>query len=165
MAATKDVILGRIEADERAWTALVAAVPPERMNEPGPMGDWSFKDLVSHLISWRSRTLGRLAAARAGAPRPGNAWPVEMATDDDAINAWFRDQHADRAAADLLDEYAGMFARLTAAVSALPADSFVAESETPGYFRWRDANGEIESDFSGHLNDHAADVRSWLGKG
>jgi len=51
------------------------------------------------------------------------------------------------------------------AVAALPGDSFVSESETPGYFRWRDTAGEIESDFSGHLLDHVDDVRAWLARG
>ena len=52
------------------------------------------------------------------------------------------------------------------AVAALPPEAFVAESaETPGYFRWRDTAGELESDFSGHLRDHVDDVRGWLATG
>jgi hypothetical protein len=163
MASTKDAILARIGADEAAWSALVAQVPAERMTEPGPMGEWTFRDLVSHLLRWRLRTISRLDAARAGEPRPANPWPAGM-TDDDPINAWFRDQDADRRPADVLAEYAASFARLSRAVEALPADAFVAESGTSGYFRWRDSNGELESDFSGHLADHADDVRGWLAK-
>lgn len=164
MASTKDVILGKINADEAAWKALVADVPAERMGEPGPMGEWSFRDLVSHLLSWRNRTIGRLDAARQGAPRPANPWPASV-VDDDPINAWLLDQDAGRSAQDLLAAYGASFARVAAAVHALPAESFVSESEaSPGYFRWRDTLGEIESDFSGHLNDHAGDVRAWLAK-
>ena len=165
MASTKDVILARIDADEQAWNELAAQVPPARMDEPGPMGDWSFKDLVSHLLAWRVRTLGRLSAAQQGAARPGNPWPAAMGTDDDGINAWFRDQDAGRSTADMLAEYAGTFGRLRAAVAACPPEAFIAESSTPGYFRWKDNTGELESDFSGHLNDHAADVRAWLAAG
>jgi hypothetical protein len=83
--------------------------------------------------------------------------------DDDPINAWFRDQDAGRSAADLLAAYGASFARIAAAVDALPAESFIAESPgSPGYFRWRDSAGEVESDFSGHLLDHLDDVRAWL---
>ncbi|MEO5703768.1 MAG: maleylpyruvate isomerase N-terminal domain-containing protein [Candidatus Limnocylindrales bacterium] len=164
MASTKDVILAKIEADEAAWQALVADVPPARLDEPGPMGEWSFKDLVSHLLAWRNRTITRLHAASNGAPRPPAPWPATL-TDDDPINAWFRDQDADRSADDLLADYAASFDRVAAAVAALSPDAFLAESETsPGYFRWRDTAGEIESDFSGHLNDHADDVRTWLAR-
>lgn len=162
MASTQDAILTKLKADQAAWQALVADVPPARMDEPGPMGEWSFKDLVSHLLAWRNRTIGRLQAASQGAPRPPAPWPTGV-TDDDPINAWFRDQDANRSAEDLLAAYAASFDRVAGAVAALPADAFIAESATsPGYFRWRDNTGEIESDFSGHLVDHAGDVRDWL---
>jgi len=125
------------------------------------MGDWSFHDLVSHLLAWRSRTIGRLRAAAAGAPRPPAPWPASM-TEDDPINAWFREQDASRGTDDLLADYAASFDRIRDAVAALSADAFVGPSDTDGYFRWRDAAGELQSDFSGHLNDHVADVRAWL---
>jgi hypothetical protein len=165
MASTKDQMLAKIKADKGAWASLAGDVPAGRMAEPGAMGEWSFRDLVSHLLAWRTRTIGRLEAAQAGAPRPANPWPASV-TDDDPINAWFRDQDGARSADDLLAEYAVSFGRLSRAVEALPADAFIAESETsPGYFRWRDTSGEVESDFSGHLQDHADDVRAWLVKG
>jgi mycothiol maleylpyruvate isomerase-like protein len=165
MTSTKDLILARIAEDEGAWHALVADVPLARMGEPGPMGDWSFKDLVSHLLAWRNRTIGRLEAAAQGAPRPPQPWPAEV-TDDEPINAWFRDRDANRSSDDLLAAYAASFSRVSGAVAALAPESFIAESaETPGYFRWRDTAGELESDFSGHLRDHVDDVRAWLATG
>lgn len=164
MTTIKDEILRRIDADEAAWNDLVAQVPSARMDEPGPMGDWSFRDLVSHLLAWRNRTASRLQAAAAGAPRPPAPWPAGM-NEDDPINAWFRDQDAGRSAEDLLADYTGSFGRIRDAVAALSADAFVGEGGTPGYYRWRDTAGEVESDFSGHLGDHADDVRAWLGAG
>jgi hypothetical protein len=165
MTSTKDVLLARIDEDEGAWHALAAEVPISRMDEPGPMGDWSFRDLVSHLLAWRNRTIGRLEAAALGAPRPPQPWPAGV-SDDEPINAWFRDQDTGRTADDLLAAYAASFGRVTGAVAALPPEAFVAESaETPGYFRWRDSAGELESDFSGHLRDHVDDVRGWLATG
>ena len=164
MPTVKDDILSRIDADERAWNGLAAQVPPARLDEPGPMGEWSFRDLVSHLLAWRNRTATRLHAAASGAPRPPAPWPAGM-TEDDPINAWFRDQDAGRSADELLADYAASFGRIRSAVAAMPADAFLRESETPGYFHWRDSAGELESDFSGHLNDHADDVRTWLARG
>lgn len=164
MASTKDVILGKIKADESAWAALVADVSTARMDEPGPMGEWSFRDLVGHLLSWRNRTIGRLQASAQGAPRPPAPWPAGI-DDDEPINAWLRDQDEGRSASDLLAAYAASFDRVSGAVAALPDSSFVAESaETPGYFRWRDNSGEVESDFSGHLLEHVDDVRAWLAR-
>jgi hypothetical protein len=165
LPSTKDVLLARIADDEIAWHALVAEVPVVRRGEPGPMGDWSFRELVSHLLAWRNRTIGRLEAAAQRAPRPPQPWPAGV-TDDEPINAWFREQDASRTAEDLLAEYAASFGRVSTAVAALPPEAFVAESATtPGYFRWRDTAGELESDFSGHLREHVDDVRAWLASG
>ena len=165
MASVKEQILQGVAADEIAWNRLVAEVPPARMSEPGPMGDWTFRDLVSHLLAWRDRTISRLEAAGAGAPRPANPWPAGT-DDDDPINDWFRRRDDGRTAADLLQAYAASFARLTAAVAALAPAAFVHESPaSPGFYRWRDNAGELESDFSGHLNDHSDDVRAWLARG
>jgi hypothetical protein len=164
MTTIKDEIVGRLDADQAAWHDLVARVPVSRMAEPGPMGEWSFRDLVSHLLAWRNRTIGRLEAAAAGAARPPAPWPAGM-DEDEPINAWFRDQDAGRSADDLLGAYEASFPRLRDAVGALPAAAFVAETETPGYYRWRDSAGELQSDFSGHLQDHAADVEAWLARG
>ena len=86
-------------------------------------------------------------------------------TEDDPINEWFRDQDAGRSAEDVLTEYADSFATIRGAVAAMPPEAFLGEADTPGYFRWRDEAGELTSDFSGHLADHADDVRSWLAKG
>lgn len=48
-ATTKGQALAAIDAERNAWRELVAAVGPGRMDAPGPMGDWTFKDLVAHL--------------------------------------------------------------------------------------------------------------------
>lgn len=163
MAWSRDEIKARILADHGAWRALLARVEPGWMDEPGPMGEWSFKDLVSHLLAWRNRMVDRVEAAAAGRPRPANPWPAGM-NEDDPINAWFRDRDAPRSAAELVAAYDGSFDRLAGALESLPTSTSFADGGTAGYFRWTDANGEIESDFFGHLGDHVADVDSWLAR-
>jgi hypothetical protein len=111
MTSTRDEIVGRIRADHETWRTLVAEVGPARVDAPGAMGDWSFKDLVSHLSRWRSRTISRLEAAAEGRPRPANPWPADLA-DDDPVNAWFRDQDAPRSGDELLAEYDASFDRV-----------------------------------------------------
>ena len=154
----------RFRTDRATWNALVANVPAGRMDEPGPMGEWTFKDTVSHLAGWRSRTVRRVEAAVRGEPRPGDAWPSDM-TDSDPINDWIRSQGAKRSVVDLLAEYDASFERMAVGVSALPATANPVESDTSGYFRWNDASGPLESDFFNHLAGHVDDVEAWLAKG
>ena len=94
MATSAQDLAARFPAERAAWRALVAKVPPERMDEPGAMGEWTFRDTVSHLAAWRRRTIGRLEAAARGEPRPPNPWPA--GTDGDKTNDWFREQDANR---------------------------------------------------------------------
>jgi len=131
------------------------------MDEPGPMGEWTFKDLVGHLGAWRSRNVARLEAAVRREPRPVNPWPETM-TEDDPINDWFRERDSDRPVDDLLGEYDASFDRMATAIETLPDDAILGEADTPGYYRWRDTEGEIQSDFFNHLDAHVADVEAWL---
>jgi hypothetical protein len=94
----RDQALAAIDAERAAWDALVAAVGERRLDEPGPMGEWSFKDLAAHLTGWRARTVQRLEAAVRGEPEPSPPWPAEF-EDDDEINDWIHQGNRDRPAA------------------------------------------------------------------
>src|SRR5919201_4111436 len=97
-------LLDDIQREQRFWRDLVAQVGRDRMDEPGPMGEWTFKDLVSHLAGWRGRTLARLEALAAGRGEPPAPWPAEL-KDDDTINAWIRERDRNRPLDDVLAEY------------------------------------------------------------
>ena len=49
-------LVAQLKADQQAWRDLVAEVG-DRVAEPGPMGEWTFRDLAAHLMGWRERTL------------------------------------------------------------------------------------------------------------
>ena len=62
---SKQEWLDRIERGRAAWEELVAQAGEAAMDEPGAMGDWSFKDVAAHLNGWRELTVARLEAAVA----------------------------------------------------------------------------------------------------
>lgn len=162
---TRGEVLAAINREREVWDALLAEVGEDRMLETGPMGDWTFKDLVDHLTSWRERSLRRLEAAAHGQPEPPSPWPADLQEDDDvdAINAWFRQQSADKLLGEVLDESRASYARLTEVVQHLPDDALSDGS----YFAWTEGQPLAEAIVSGaffdHLHDeHAADVRGWL---
>lgn len=114
-------VLAVIAAERAAWNDLVSAVGPNRMQEPGPMGEWSFRDLAAHLTGWRKRSIARLAAAGRGEAEPPSPWPADL-TDVDEINDWIQEQAANRSAAEILAAEDASYAELSAAVQSLPAD-------------------------------------------
>jgi hypothetical protein len=148
----------RIRREQRLWRDLVGEVGRARMNEPGPMGTWTFKDLVSHLAAWRNRTLARLEAAASGQAEPPAPWPAPL-QDDDSINAWIRERDLGRSLDDVLADYDRSFDRLAAVVAALPDEALV----TPGRFAWMGDVPLVDAPLFGHLHDeHEPAIRAWL---
>ena len=150
-------LIRRIEAIRERWRRLVADVGEERMELQGAMGEWTFKDLASHLTAWRRRTIARLEAAGRGDAPPPAPWPVELGEDEtDAINGWIHDQTKDRALSDVIAEADATYEPFIAAVRALPIESVVRERES--YV----VDEAEEGHPYGHLGEHEPDVRRWL---
>jgi len=151
-------VIARIAAERLIWRDLVAEVGADRMSEPGPMGDWTFKDLASHLLGWRNRMIDRLEAAADGRAEPPTPWPPGLDGDDE-INHWIRARDLDRPVRDVLDDIDESYARVAKAVAALPLDLVT----RAGVFPWLEGDALAETDLFGHLHDeHEASIRAWL---
>jgi hypothetical protein len=154
----KAEVIARIERDHAFWQALTAEIGEDRMSEPGPMGEWTFKDLASHLLGWRERTLDRLEAAAAGREEPPPPWPTDLA-DDDLINDWIQERNRDRPVRDVLDDVDRAYGRLAEAVAALPEQLVSA----PDAFSWLGGEALAETDLFDHLHtEHMPSIRAWL---
>lgn len=155
-SGAKERLLARIDSEREQWQRLVAEVGTGRMEEPGPMGEWTFKDLAAHLTGWRELTLARLSAGQGQEAQP--PWPAEL-TEDDEINNWLHNRDRDRPLDDILLEADNSFERLTSAIRALPEEDLI----TPGRFPWLGDEPLAELDPAGHLHEeHEPDVRRWL---
>ena len=132
------------------------------MEEPGAMGDWTFKDVASHVTTWRRRTIDRLEAAARGDPMPPLPWPPELGEDeDDPINAWIHERTKDRPLDDVLADVSRSCDELVAAIESLPPGDVTAR----GRFPWVGGASLADADFGGHLDAHEPDVRKWLAGG
>ena len=156
-ARTRAHLLAWNEAERDTWRRLVAEVGEERMERPGPMGEWTFKDLAAHLTGWREVLIARLEAGPG--QEPPTPWLADL-TEDDDINAWLYARNRDRALRDVLAGAEASYARVAAAIDALPEE----EVTTPGRFSWLEGQALVRmADFPTHLaEEHAPDVRAWL---
>jgi len=155
---TKADVLARINEERQLWQALVAEVGQERMDQPGPMGEWTFKDLAAHLLGWRRRAIARLEAAGKRLPPPVNPWPDEL-QDDDEINDWIYHQHHHRPLSDVLRDAEQSYRDLHKAIQGL-TDEMVFDPLLFPYFEGR-ALADVE--FFEHLHEeHEPSVREWL---
>lgn len=170
---TKAQLLATVATAQSDLAALLAEAGPERLNEPGVTGDWTFKDVVAHLTGWRLRTIARLEAA-ASDSEPLMPWPAELGRGDEenveAINQWMYAQNRERPAADILRESDASFRNLAAAVSALPDEDLLMPGQL-GY-EWLDGAAlgpALLGGSSEHLYEHLHDedqpsIRAWLAR-
>jgi hypothetical protein len=153
-------LVATIEAERAWWQALVEEIGEDRMTEPGPMGEWTFKDLAAHLLGWRERTIARLGAAAEGTEAPQPAWPAEL-DDDDSINAWIQDRSEGRELRSVLDDTDRSYERLARAVAALPRDVVTRRDALP----WLEGDALADVDLFSHVHDeHEPAIRSWLAR-
>lgn len=151
-------IRNTIKTERAWWRDLVEEIGEARMNEPGPMGEWTFKDLATHLLGWRNRTIARLEAAAAGRQVPPPPWPPEL-DDDDAINAWIQERGRDQSLKQVLDDTDRSFDRLASAIAALPDDVLTRSDALP----WLEGEAIADIDLFRHIHDeHEASIRAWL---
>jgi Mycothiol maleylpyruvate isomerase N-terminal domain len=155
---TREDVAAGIRADRAFWRSLVAEVGHDRMAEPGPMGEWTFKDLAGHLAGWRNHRISQLEALGRGEPEPPPPWPAEL-DDDDQINDWIHERDRRRSLDEVLDDYDSSFERLASAVEALPEEL----DSNPDAVRWSGGSALLEGDHTSHLHDeHVPAVRAWL---
>ncbi len=153
---TVQIALKRIQEERESWHALLAEVGEDRMEEPGPMGEWTFKDLAGHLLGWRERTIARIEAGPGG--NPPTPWPATLESDDE-INDWIYEQHRDRPLRDVLADMDQSYERLANAIERVPEGDLT----VPGRFEWAGDARLFEADFSGHLREeHEPSIRAWL---
>jgi uncharacterized damage-inducible protein DinB len=153
---TVQVALSRIQQERDDWHALLAEVGEDRMEEPGPMGDWTFKDLAAHLLGWRERTISLIEAGPDG--NPPTPWPATL-DGDDQINAWIYEQHRDRPLRDVLVDMDQSYERIVDLIERMPEGDLTA----PGRFKWMGDERLFEVDFAGHLREeHEPSIRAWL---
>ena len=155
---TRDEQTAAIKADQQFWRDLAAEVGPDRYEEPGAMGEWTFGDVAGHLLGWRNRTIARLEAAARGEPDP---LPNEPDSDAevDAANVAIREADIGRSAGELVEAYTDSYDRLIRALGALP-ESLLRDGDA---LPWTEGRPLIDIPFTGHLHEeHVPDVRAWL---
>ena len=152
-------LIERVLDEQRAWREVVDEVGMDRMDEPGPMGEWSFRDLAWHLLAWRERTIARLEAGAAGEPMPSDPWP-DGTPGDDAVNDWMQEQGRGRPASQVLAAIDASFERLANALGRFPEEQLTSSDGLPGF---EDIGAATEVDWVSHWHvEHEADVRRWL---
>ena len=104
---TQQEMLAAIEHEKRSWQDIVSQVSQDRMEQPGVVGEWTFKDFAAHMTGWREHTIRHLESAANGS-EPTMPWPSDL-QEVDEINDWMYRQNRDRQVDDVLQESVASF--------------------------------------------------------
>ncbi len=154
---TKDDLLAEIRAERAAGTP---SSPRSARGAWSGRGRWAIGPSKISPPTSPAGGSGRSGVSKpAPAGEPPTPWPGHL-TGDDAINAWIYERNRDRSR-EVLAEADASFARLAAAVAALPDEDLTA----PGRFAWLEGQPLVAADFFGHLHEeHEPSIRAWLAR-
>lgn len=103
--ASKVDLLKAIAREHGALEAALASLSPEQMLRPGVVGEWSAKDVLSHLIEWQQMLLGWYRSGVRGetpaVPAPGFKW-----NQTPQLNHQIYLKHRERPLAEVLEGFA-----------------------------------------------------------
>lgn len=160
----KSELLSWLKDEYEQWEALLGEIGPERMDQPGVIGDWSMKDVVAHLNGWQRRHNAHLAASLNGDPEPSSPWPAELQTEDE-INGWIIQSSRQQVAHDVVDESYQLLRQLLAIMEGLPEDARIEQVQHEGRIYnlvWVGDRRFQAGEFFDHFHDdHETDVRAW----
>ncbi|HUP27862.1 MAG TPA: ClbS/DfsB family four-helix bundle protein [Chloroflexia bacterium] len=164
-SGSKEELITRLRRERAFWEDLVSQVSPERMLQPGAMGDWTFKDFISHMTGWWEKEVMNTRASLAG-NAPAAPWPLELEDKDaDTINRWIYERDKDRSLDDVLGSSRAVWQDMEDLITSLPER----DAMEAGRFAW--TNGRalgpgLLDDCTSHLYvEHLEHIRSWIAGG
>ena len=141
-------LLQRLETAWSAFNESYAGLPDARLTEPGVTGDWSVKDVLTHVTTWEEETLKYLPVIASGDRTPRYASQGGI----DAFNARVTEKKRSLSLAEVRRQLDETHRRLLAFLEETPNELFVTETR----FRRR-----LRYDTWGHYSEHAEAIREW----
>jgi hypothetical protein len=136
---------------EKAWAAIkesYGGLSDSRLTEPGAMGDWSVKDILTHVTTWEEEALKYLPLIIAGGRPPRYSRYGGI----DGFNAQMTEQKRGLALSEVLWQLDETHRRLLDYIRSVPEEHFTRETR----FRHR-----LRLDTYSHYPQHAKVIREW----
>jgi hypothetical protein len=147
----REQLLNRIDKTWSAFTESYAGLTAEEMQAPGVEGDWSVRDLLTHVSIWEDETLKYLPLIAEGGRPPRYAAQGGI----DAFNARAVEARRGLTLAKVREQLEETHRRLIAYLQSAPEERFATETR----FRHR-----LRVDTYSHYPEHTAAIRAWRGQ-
>jgi len=151
----RDDILTVLRESRAAVEAALAGLSDAQLTEPGALGAWSVKDILSHLTAWEAEAVTVLAKVRRGR-KPGRIPWADAEVD--ALNAKWYKENRSRPLDRVLADFRGVRAQMLRQVEAM-SDQEIAEPRP--WFENRALLEMIKSETFEHEAEHLAHLLEW----
>ncbi len=151
---TKDELLAAIQKSRAELEAALAGLTDAQMVDPGVMGDWSVKDMLSHLTAWEAETVTLLAKTKLGKqPAAGHA-DKEI----DELNAKWYKENKNRPLERVLADHAGVRKQM---LRQLENYNDAELNEPRPWLKNRAVIEWVKADTFEHEAEHLVSLREW----
>ena len=154
----RDEILTALKDSRAKMEAALAGLTETQLVEPGALGEWSVKDLLSHLTAWEAEVVTRLAKLKAG-KKIQSIVPAD--SDIDSLNAKWYKENKGRDLDRVLADFRGVREQMIRQVESMT------DKQLTQPLPWAQANSItdlIAWNSYDHEPEHAAQIQEWRKK-
>jgi hypothetical protein len=156
----KNDILIQLEESREKFLDNLDGLPIDQWNIPGVEGEWSIKDILSHLSRWEAELVKLLWQARQG-QRP-NTMQFTQTNVDETNNIWFLESRT-RSLEHVLDDFHTVRNQTILRVEGF-SDKELTDPKRYPWLASRPLWEWIASDSFEHEVEHASQITEWRKK-
>jgi hypothetical protein len=158
MKLNKATTIKHIQAERKRFEELVSRLDENQLLLTLDPDQWTIKDVLAHITAWEVELFNWLDDASQGRspniPGPGT-WEEYI----EVFNTRTFKENRDRPLAEIRIDFQDVYARLMAALEALPADP-----DDPSYSVWWKGRApwRLFATYSHHYRTHRHQIERWL---
>ncbi len=153
----KDDLIVAITDERAKFMSSIDGLSPEDMQKPGVVGNWSVKDILSHISLWEAELVKFLWLSHQG--QTPNSLQLTVSSVD-AVNARWYNENRNRPLDRILDDFQNVYKQCL-----LRIEAFLDKDLTdPQRYTWQKGRALwewIAEDTFRHEAEHGAQIQAW----
>ena len=156
---TREELLKETYDEREKLEALLKNIPPDVFSSKKVVGEWTVKDVLSHLIAWEQMVILWVKSGYEGktipVPAEGFKW-----SELPALNDTIYREHKNEPAGEVLAKFDQSYHQILALLNSLPEQDLF----TPGLHKWQNKN-MLAAYFKSSTSSHYLWARKEIIKG
>jgi hypothetical protein len=156
---TREELVNEIMSERAKLEALLKTIPPDVFASKKVAGEWTAKDVISHVISWEQMVILWVTSGYAGktipVPAEGFKW-----SDLPALNDKIYREHKNEPVDEVMDKFQKSYKQIMNLLNSISEQDLF----TPGLHKWQNKN-MLAAYFKSSTSSHYLWARKEITKG